>query len=379
MAILRSELRSYLLEIGHDPLVSENSDILFDPRQHTHANCIQEIASCDYVMVFIGSRFGGTAVPSAVDLVDWEKLRKADPQNRNFATLLEIKPSITQLEVIKAIEHGIPVMTFVEQGVYNDHFTYEKNKVTDIAKSIIYPNIDKQESARYIFEFINYVKSRSSGNAIISFSRMDDIKNHVKRQLSSQLQRLLADIRQGKQENQRLDFINNAINDIKAALLATAQGSAMQNAIQGAIRHRHVIQIVDEITLKIGRKNSGQFLDFTWANILKDISIVEIVEIKEKNRGFMRREAAFIRDSNCYFRVMSRTMPVDSIEEEWNSFISLRKEEKAPIHAAVTGTGDQRRAVFIKEMTGDYKAELKTSNDDDDIEDGSPDPDLMAQ
>ena len=58
MAILRSELRSYLLEIGHDPLVSENSDILFDPRQHTHANCIQEIASCDYVMVFIGSRFG---------------------------------------------------------------------------------------------------------------------------------------------------------------------------------------------------------------------------------------------------------------------------------------------------------------------------------
>ena len=36
--------------------------------------------------------------------------------------------SITQLEILKAIEMEIPIFTFIDQKVSHDHLFYEKNK-----------------------------------------------------------------------------------------------------------------------------------------------------------------------------------------------------------------------------------------------------------
>jgi hypothetical protein len=54
--------------------MSDYADVLYDPRSHTHDSCLKEVPGCDMVVLIIGSRFGGTAVPSALTLIDFDKV-----------------------------------------------------------------------------------------------------------------------------------------------------------------------------------------------------------------------------------------------------------------------------------------------------------------
>ena len=64
--MLRSSLRGFIESLGFEPILSDYSDVLFDPREHTHASCIAEIRNCDVVVLVVGSRFGGEAIPSVI-------------------------------------------------------------------------------------------------------------------------------------------------------------------------------------------------------------------------------------------------------------------------------------------------------------------------
>ena len=63
LSLLRSELRSFILSLGYDPVMSDYADVVYDPRIHTHTSCIDEVANCDMLVVIIGSRLGGKSVP----------------------------------------------------------------------------------------------------------------------------------------------------------------------------------------------------------------------------------------------------------------------------------------------------------------------------
>ena len=41
-ALLRSELRNFIVSMGYDPIMSDYADVLYDPRIHTHTSCIDE-------------------------------------------------------------------------------------------------------------------------------------------------------------------------------------------------------------------------------------------------------------------------------------------------------------------------------------------------
>ena len=143
----RDQLRNFILNLGYEPVMSEYSDILFDPRTHTHTSCLNEVQNVDMLILLIGSRFGGQAIPEALSTVDIEKLEKS-----SFDTEILDNPeklSVTQLEVLKSIEYSIPVFAFVDDKVMHDHFVYQKNK--DLSDKITYPSIEKQETAKYIF------------------------------------------------------------------------------------------------------------------------------------------------------------------------------------------------------------------------------------
>lgn len=86
--------------------------------------------------------------------------------------------SITQLEVLKAIEIDIPVWTFIARDVYSEHKVYQKNKDKDIN----YPSIDKKETAEFIFEFINLICKRCRGNNIFTFEYESEIENTLTKQ-----------------------------------------------------------------------------------------------------------------------------------------------------------------------------------------------------
>ena len=74
LSLLRSELRSFILSLGYDPVMSDYADVVYDPRIHTHTSCIDEVANCDMLVVIIGSRLGGKSVPEALEKVDFASL-----------------------------------------------------------------------------------------------------------------------------------------------------------------------------------------------------------------------------------------------------------------------------------------------------------------
>jgi len=123
---IRGQLRNAMLGFGHEPIMSDQSEVIFDPQAHTHTSCLREVRNCDVVVLVIGSRFGGTIIPKALEQIDIEKIIDMSRSERFGDGGHKI--SITQAEVLQAIQFGIPVFAFVDSGIMRDHLTYEKNK-----------------------------------------------------------------------------------------------------------------------------------------------------------------------------------------------------------------------------------------------------------
>lgn len=182
---VRERLRLFISSLGHEPVMSEYGDILYDPDASTHVSCIEDVKSCDMLVLLIGGRFGGEAVSEAASMINFEALSE---KIRAGTKIDDEKLSVTHLEVLKAIEEGMPVYTFVKEDVYREHKVYEKNKDNP---HILYPSIGKQETAKYIFEFINLVRLRKQGNSVFPFDRESKIEEILKNQWSCYFQSLL--------------------------------------------------------------------------------------------------------------------------------------------------------------------------------------------
>lgn len=148
LGMVRAELRNFIINLGHEPVMSDYNDILFDPKDHTHESCIKEIPNSDAVILIIGSRFGGKAIPKAISGVDIDKLKLLSKSSKILENPESV--SITQLEILKAIDANIPIFTFVDSRVLHDHLFYEKNKDKGIIDSIEFPSIEKRKQ-QFIF------------------------------------------------------------------------------------------------------------------------------------------------------------------------------------------------------------------------------------
>ena len=184
---VRNQIQRFLSStLGYTPVLSDYNDVFFDPELHTHSSCVEAVADCDMMILIIGDRFGGKAVSDAYEHLNRDEIQKELNEDFNDSYEQELF-SITQLEVLKAIEIGIPVWTFIDRYVYNDHLTYEKNKSKDF--NVTYPNIEKQETAIYIFEFINLLRKRRIGNSIFTFEHEQDIEEALKKQFAGLLEK----------------------------------------------------------------------------------------------------------------------------------------------------------------------------------------------
>ena len=105
-------------------------------------------------------------IPKAIATIEAEKIKNLSKSSKAFEHRENL--SITQLEVLKAIDANIPIFTFVDARVMHDHLFYEKNKDKGIIESIEFPSIEKRETAIYIFEFINFLRFRSKNNSIVA-------------------------------------------------------------------------------------------------------------------------------------------------------------------------------------------------------------------
>lgn len=185
----RNNIYTSLKAIGHNVVLSEMDHILYDPREHTHTNCIRAVLDCDIVIFLIGNRFGGTAVQDALDCVELEQLESSNIDF--FKDKAHHKISITQCEILTAIKNNIPIYTFIKNEVYANHKFYEDNKGKNFINEIAFSSFRNNTEVKYIFEFYNFVRKQRQSNYCKHFDRSDEIVSVMKGQLSMLLARLI--------------------------------------------------------------------------------------------------------------------------------------------------------------------------------------------
>lgn len=359
LSIARDQLRSFIKNLGYEPVMSEYSDVLFDPRTHTHTSCLNEIPNVDMVILLVGSRFGGQAIPEALSIVDIENLEKA-----SFDTTILDNPeklSVTQLEVLKAIEYSIPVFAFVDEKVLHDHFVYIKNK--DLSDKIFYPSIEKQETAKYIFEFIDFLKHRIKGNSLIKFSNIEDIENHLRKQWASLFQRLLKEQRSVTSEHNKMVDISEQIEDIKTAILSTIDNSQNREVARGTIKYRRLIDLI--INLHISDESLIFSSATTFEQFLNNVGI-EHIEDMRLSRGVYGR-TALVKQDGTFFELR---YPLNRFSIEWQSYIKLSKEIRKVIYEAIEDL-DHPNIMMIRyrnEQYSEYIQRFKKLEDGDEEE-----------
>lgn len=156
----RAQLERFVSSYGFQAILSEFSDVFFDPDEHTHDSCVKEVAHCDLFILIISGRFGGKYISGSGE-------------------------SITQAEYNEAKRLKIPIFAFVKSDVLQAQLYYKENiksEGKDFAKKIFYPAINKQKDAELIFSFIQSVQHAKDNNAIESYISFTDIENHLRKQ-----------------------------------------------------------------------------------------------------------------------------------------------------------------------------------------------------
>lgn len=361
LAAVRGQLRVFLQSLGHEPVMSDFNDVLYDPRIHTHTSCVDEVASCDVVVLIVGSRFGGKSIPEAVTGIDFEKLLA---ESKSVETLKDQENiSVTQLEILKAVEQGLPVFAFVDDRVWHDHAVYEKNKTKDILPEIAFPSIDKPDTAVFIFEFINFLRHRTRGNSVYSFSKIQDIEDVLRKQWSALLQRMLNEQRVREAETRRIDVLTEQLEDLKAAILTTIGSSNERDVARGVVRFRRLIDFVRAM----GLQDDGLILrgSDSWDRLLEYAGIVDVVDgsslpmaARDSRLIRQRPRTYLIRGDETFFELMMSADALYDMSLDWQAFIELPPESRAVIIDALAEYGTGRVMKYVREPFGRYIDEM---------------------
>lgn len=341
LSVIRSQLRIFIQNLGHEPLMSDYSDLLYDPRLHTHTSCVDEVANADVVVLIVGSRFGGKTVPEALAKLDFEVLKSKSKSTESLVKKDNL--SVTQLEILKAVESGIPVFTFVDSAVWHDHSLYEKNKDKSIINEISFPSIEKPETASFIFEFINFLRHRARGNSVFTFSKLQDIEDILRRQWSSLFQKLIQEQRTKAFEAKRLDNLTEQFEDLKTAILTSIGTTNERDIARGVVRYRRLLDFVKSLGIK-----DHNFLikgKHSWDELLHYVEIDKIIDASDlpdefiyRHRGIgsSRARMYLIKSDGTFFELRTSPDFFHSLSLEWEAFMELPEDTREIIVDALS-------------------------------------------
>jgi hypothetical protein len=171
---IRENLKYFIKTIGYEPVLSEDGDVFYNPKHHTHNSCLTEVPTCQIFVLIIGGRYGGQHISS--------------------------EKSITNMEYETAIKSKIPVFAMVENAVLAEHNVYNENKRNNKKinfNDISYPSVDNVK----IFNFLDDVRKYSINNAIVPFRDFTDIEQYLKKQWAGMM----------------FSFLNETINENRVA------------------------------------------------------------------------------------------------------------------------------------------------------------------
>nr|WP_320025018.1 DUF4062 domain-containing protein [uncultured Acetobacterium sp.] len=339
LSLLRSQLRVFIQSMGYEPIMSDFEDVLYDPRVHTHTSCVNEVSNCDMLLLIIGSRFGGQISIESLNSVNFDCFN-----NESFNTeILKNKESlsVTQLEVIKAIENYMPVYTFIDKKVWHDHQLYEKNKKSEIIEQIQFPSIEKQETAKFIFNFINFVRLRTKGNNIFTFEKGQEIEEILRKQWASYFQRLLNEQRHSTNEMKNLDMLGEQFEELKTAILSSIDNGDQREIARGVVRFRRMFDFL--FCLKDLEIEYLESSEDDWDDVLKTAKISFIIDLDEDETNSYRPNIRtyVIRVDDFYYSSRISKNKIGSLAHEWDAFKSLKRKSREIIIETLSeiGTG----------------------------------------
>ena len=145
---VRADMYDFIVELGHNPIMSESKDFPINPQLSTMENCISAVRdSADVLVLIIGNRYGAE---------------------------LDTGKSITNTEFLTALRKGIPIYTFTHKALANCLPVWEQNPNCDFSN--IVDNVK-------VFEFLSDVrKNKKLWN--FEFEKAQDILSILKSQLS---------------------------------------------------------------------------------------------------------------------------------------------------------------------------------------------------
>lgn len=212
---VRDRLVSFCASFGFETVLSERGDVFYHPDLHTHDSCLNEISNCQIFILIIGGRFGGK--------------HRVDPSK-----------SITNAEFYAAKEIGLPVFTFVKEGVLNDHHTYQRNKDKVFVGDIVFPSIENQEFASKIFNFIDNVRLSETNNGFFGFLYAKEIETLLRKQLAS----MFFDFLVKRNISSQLAKTNEAVSSLAVASKKIEQ---LVKTIYREVDSAHADHVINEI------------------------------------------------------------------------------------------------------------------------------------
>jgi len=171
---IREDMDRFIRDLGYESIRHEKGNIAYGKEKPLEEYAYRELDLCDMVVTIVGGRFG------SLSSIDTEY-------------------SITQKEIIRAIEKSIPLFIFVDKSVYTEYSTYLINKENPTVKYKFVDNVK-------IFEFIDFLYSLPKNNPIHAFESSSDITATLKLQWAGLFQRFLKE----QERNSELSAVSEA-------------------------------------------------------------------------------------------------------------------------------------------------------------------------
>lgn len=176
---VRADISDLIIDLGHNPIMSESINFPINPSKKTVENCIETVKNfADVLILIVGNRYG---------------------------SLIENGKSITNTEFLTAKNKEIPIFIFVDKKTLNALNFWKSNPEGDF--SYIVDN-------KQIFEFIEDLRTNEQ-LWVFEFEKAQDIRSILKTQLSNLFKESLKLSNKFKSQNiesYHLELSNLAMN-----------------------------------------------------------------------------------------------------------------------------------------------------------------------
>ena len=238
---------------------------------------------------------------------------------------------------------------------------YEKNKdKKELIEQIDFPSIQKRETARYIFEFINFLSHRTANNSVTGFSRLDEIKAHLSTQWSQLFQRLLYESRIRTREERTYRDFSKRIEDLKAIVLASLTTPGLRETAKGAIQFRHLIGFFSGIRGVDHRKLL--LSDCDWEGLLKSAGISEF-RPGEPEEQLNRNDSFVIMEDRTFYRCRYPQRIFEEFKGDWYKFTQLEGHSREAIVDALLEDREGRGIFALRYYNKDIDEYLSERRD----------------